>query len=414
MSFDYFVDLGKKSSPETTDEFTAIYHCLIAKQTTSADGKDDQKSTSKKDADQIRNQWKTKHLHLSVRLSGQSGLVWNYITEPEIDFALLPDNSFFLSLIFTLATPYLSRDDNSFYIIDNPIVRDKVYRVPMVRPSSWKGNLYSALWQMGYERQNSLSMRRIFGQAHGQDNEEGFNQAGRLFLFPTFFQKTGLEIINPHDRSRRVGKNPILYESVPSNEKGCFSFLYIPFDHIGEDEQETCRQMVEDLRVLAEGLRAMFLTYGFSAKRSSGYGLAKTQVQDGTLQIKVEESVSLQSSATNPPNPAQNLPKCLIAPNKLKPEYLNPDGTFRERSQSELNSMTKPQRQDYEKAKKWWEREGKELSGREEVSNPPAQAATAERKWMTRKFSTFDELVERAKEIQEILIDAGEKNESNS
>lgn len=412
MSFDYFLELSKATSQETTDEFTAVYHYLISKQVTPADGNNDQKATSKKDADEIRNQWKTRYF--SKELSEPSGMVWNYITRPEIDFSLLPDSSFHLSFVFSLATPYLSKDDNPFYIIDNPIVREKVFRLPMVRPSSWKGNLYSALWQMGYERQNSPSLRRIFGQAHGQEDEEGISQAGRLFLFPTFFKKTGLEIINPHDRSRRVGKNPILFESVPSHQKGIFSFLYIPFDRIGQDEQETRRQLVEDLRVLAEGLRAMFLTYGFSAKRSNGYGLANPQVQDGTLKIKIEDSESLSSSVTKSPDSSQPLPKYLIAPNKLKPEYLNPDGTFRERSQSELNSMTKSQRQEYEKAKKWWEREGKELAGREEVSHPPAQATTAERTWMTRKFSTFDELVEKANEIQEILIDAGEKNESNS
>jgi CRISPR-associated protein Cmr2 len=35
---------------------------------------------------------------------------------------------------------------------------------------------------------------------------------------------------------------------------------------------------LDDLQLVAEGLKAMFLTYGFSAKRTSGYGVAKDEI----------------------------------------------------------------------------------------------------------------------------------------
>ncbi|PWH13946.1 MAG: hypothetical protein DDG60_09565 [Anaerolineae bacterium] len=201
---------------------------------------------------------------------------------PKIDLDGLPAASWFLQFTFTLAKPYISKDDNPFYIIDNPIVRDKVFRLPMVRPTSWKGNLYSALWQMGYDKQGEAQLQRLFGDI--RDEEQG--RAGRLFFYPTFFTETGLEIINPHDRKRRVGKNPILFECVPAGAKGTFSLLYVPFDLIGQNENEIRRQSIEDLQLVAEAIRAMMLTYGFSAKRTSGYGVAEDDLIDGKVQTK--------------------------------------------------------------------------------------------------------------------------------
>jgi CRISPR-associated protein Cmr2 len=82
-----------------------------------------------------------------------------------------------------------------------------------------------------------------------------------------------------------------------------------------------------------------------------------------------------------------NLPKYLQAPGKLKDEYLNPDGTFRERSEAELKGMSKSDRQEYEKARRWWEREGKALA-----SQPP---------WLKHKFGSFAELNAVVKKLLE-------------
>lgn len=184
---------------------------------------------------------------------------------------ILPTGSFYIQFEFTLLKPYISRDDNQFYIIDNPIVRDKVFRCPMVRPTSWKGALRHALWQLGYQKEDE-QIQRLFGIANDDQPEAG--NAGRLYFYPSFFTKTSLEIINPHDRKRRVGKNPILIESVPIGATATFTLLYTPLDRIGNEEAETRRQVFADLELVADGLQAMFTVYGFGAKTSSGFGVA--------------------------------------------------------------------------------------------------------------------------------------------
>jgi CRISPR-associated protein Cmr2 len=268
MSFDYFVELDKQSNPQNTEGFTVRYHRLIA------DGR-------KKGADNLRSKWSKNLPPLDLPETAE---LWKLISVPMVDLNRLPYASWFLQFTFTLAKPYISKDDNPFYIIDNPIVRDKVFQLPMVRSTTWKGNLYSALWQLGHDRQDDDRMRRLFGEIRG---EEG-GQAGRLFFYPTFFTKTSLEIINPHDRKRRVGKNPILFESVPAGTSGTFSLLYVPFDLIGEGEDKIREQALKDLQLVAEGLQAMFLTYGFSAKRTSGYGVAEDEIVKGEIRTRAD------------------------------------------------------------------------------------------------------------------------------
>lgn len=112
---------------------------------------------------------------------------------PTVDLTRLPAFSWFLQFIFTLDRPYISKDDNPFYVIDNPIVRDKALQLPIVRSTSWKGNLYSALWQLGHDKQDDEKMQRLFGEIRGEE----CGRAGRLFFYPTFFTQTSLEIINP-------------------------------------------------------------------------------------------------------------------------------------------------------------------------------------------------------------------------
>lgn len=273
MSADYFVELDTQANPQSTDEFTTRYHRLIA------DGK-------KKDADALRDRW-SKGVR-NVSLTKPDGEIWQMMARPTVDLTRLPDGSWFLQFTFILAKPYISKDDNPFYIIDNPIVRDKVFRLPLVRSTAWKGNLYAALWQLGHDKQDEEQMQRLFGEIRSSAEGEERGRAGRLFFYPTFFTQTGLEIINPHDRTRRVGKNPILFESVPIGAQGTFTLLYAPFDLIGQDEAEIRRQAAEDLRLVAEGLPAMFLIYGFSAKRTSGYGVAEKRVKNGILQVRTE------------------------------------------------------------------------------------------------------------------------------
>jgi len=187
-----------------------------------------------------------------------------------------------------LIRPYLSKDDHVLYIVDNPIARDKVFHLPIMRPSSWKGSLRAVLCHLGH-CQDDVLVQRLFGVT--RDEDEG--QAGRLVFFPTFFTQTSLEIINPHDRKTKTGKNPILFECVPIGATGRFTLLYVPFDLIGADPAVIRPQVGADLETVAQAVHDLFTVYGFGAKTSSGYGVAEPRfVRDsgdrglGWLEIK--------------------------------------------------------------------------------------------------------------------------------
>ncbi|MBX0312199.1 MAG: CRISPR-associated protein [Sulfurihydrogenibium sp.] len=79
----------------------------------------------------------------------------------------LPKYSFAVWIKFALVGPYFSRDDDEFYIIQNPILKETVFKVPMVRGSSWKGALAGAFKRLlnnNSEKSKIIeSYLRIFG-----------------------------------------------------------------------------------------------------------------------------------------------------------------------------------------------------------------------------------------------------------
>lgn len=248
----------------------------------------------------------------------------------------LPDLTAFLTyswamaLPFTLRKPYLSKDDTTFHLLDNPVRKEKIFQVPMVAASGWKGALRAALVQQlvawwsslnDEERQHCLhckrflqqriQMVRLFGNEKGvQTDDTSFDAfldtlggerlaqiyrrvvrcylsasgffAGRLHFFPTFFDRLGLEVINPHSRQSGVGeRGPILLECVPQGATGTLLLLYVPFGRLNR------HTVAQDLEVTAQGLQALLTTYGFGAKTSSGFGVVEEQLAgEGTLLIR--------------------------------------------------------------------------------------------------------------------------------
>lgn len=77
----------------------------------------------------------------------------------------LPQHSFALWIKFKLLAPYFSKDDDEFYIIQNPILKEKVFKVPMVRGSSWKGALAGVFKKLLNEK-NNLDERRKIIESH--------------------------------------------------------------------------------------------------------------------------------------------------------------------------------------------------------------------------------------------------------
>lgn len=243
--------------------------------------------------------------------SSESGL-W----QPAIpDFTLLPAYSAFLQFTFELTKPYISRDDEPFHISDNPIRKDKVFKVPMVAATGWKGNLrWTAMktdLESKIEEHETFARKRVrhtylFGSEQGMETGKGWGQfldemcpparhayrgalyeqfdaiphlAGRLHFYPTFFDRMSLEVINPHDRATRTGKHPIYFESVPTGTEGIFSLLYVPLPGSIHSEQEAR----EDLDIVTRALYNMLCIYGFSARKSSGFGEVADEVRDASI-----------------------------------------------------------------------------------------------------------------------------------
>jgi len=248
---------------------------------------------------------------------------------PSVSFAHLPPSSWFLQFEFTLAKPWLSKDDDPFYVADsvNPVRKDKVFKIPVMAASSWKGLLRWAVMQVHLvEKKDELraeefAERRLahtllFGDEKGEEpgdvkdfarfvdevkpdakgpyrqkvrahfnlsEEEGLpHHSGRLMCYPTFFDLIDLEVINPHSRKTRAGTNPIYLECVPAGAKGTFSLLYVPFDLIGQQGEGITHQARQDLQSVCHAITALMLTYGFSAKRTSGFGAASGTI-DGEI-----------------------------------------------------------------------------------------------------------------------------------
>lgn len=270
----------------------------------------DRKNNNDKCKNNIRDAW---HKNLTVQTIPED---FRFIPNSS-DIQNLPALSFILRVPLKLKKPYLSKDDRTFHILDSPVRKDKVFQVPMVAPSGWKGALKMAMLQQFVEWWCSLdeqvktqrqyrkefvakrvSIGRIFGTEKGFEidqkkfesyldnlgdkklstwykryirryiSQTGFF-SGRLYFYPTFFDKLSLEVINPHDRKKGTSKNPILIESVPIGATGEFVLLYVPFGKVDET------QVAQDLELLVQGIEAMLTVYGFGAKTSSGFGVAQ-------------------------------------------------------------------------------------------------------------------------------------------
>lgn len=239
----------------------------------------------------------------------------------EIDFRpnfsrLLSSSWLGLEVDFELLTPWYSKDDRVFHVLDNPVRKDRVFGVPFMAASSWKGMLRWAFLLVnkliGPEQEKDEAKREkakamelhLFGNEKGE--EENLHQ-GALVFYPTWFNKIGFEVINPHSRERRAGTKPIYYEVVPGRRpkqtnpsaskdgekvekvagqgeglrkdhatdfeeggKGTLSLLYAPWPGMKPEAN-----LAEALPKLLEAIDTLVTTTGISAKRTVGWGTAE-------------------------------------------------------------------------------------------------------------------------------------------
>lgn len=220
--------------------------------------------------------------------------IHDFYPKPE-ELKTLPENSALIKIFFTLEKPYTSKDEGEFHIIDgkifeNPIVRDKFTGLPMVRPSTWKGHLRFAAEEVdGYDDKKNEIKRRLFGSEPDKKNA----LKGRLYFFPTFFtDEAGRDVITPLKRDTRTpARGPISLEVMKPNSQGEFHLLYFPYPR---DENFKENEIKEDLEFLAKALKLMFYTYGFSAKKTSGFGIIK-DLEDKNVEIYPKDKKSIFS-----------------------------------------------------------------------------------------------------------------------
>ena len=365
---------------------------------------------------------------------------YDHLTTLGLDFSsiktidILPKYSWSLTFKFCLAKPYLSRDDVSYYIIENPLRKDKVFMVPMVAPSQWKGALQSAIIQFliretekeafaeqryrstllfgdekGAESEDTKCVTKLLNDQNPEEKEryekkikQHFladnnktlpHHAGRLRFYPTFFTEIGLEVINPHDRARKVGTNPIYFECVPTGAEAAFTLLYVPFDLMGRPETEIRAHVSDDLCMVAQGLNDMFTLYGFGAKTSSGYGVAEETLSDnGRLSVNAKD-------------PAEKT-KIEILVEPKEPEIVHnfresyPDEDFSENINAWLqahNTSSKQKRKNYREAKQAYQ---DYLKLKEKYQTEKKNAESEPVKLTTdRTFTSFPELIEKVSDL---------------
>jgi CRISPR-associated protein Cmr2 len=146
---------------------------------------------------------------------------------------------------------------------NSSIVKDRVYQLPMVRPTTWKGRLRFSSKQ---EDESDELVNHLFGLS--SDLED--NQEGRLHFFPTFFTPTmdGSETINPHSRSTRRGRllGPVEIKCVDAETEGTFCLLYLGPALPGTSQDSIIASVLSSVRKMIE-------FHGIGGKTLKGFGL---------------------------------------------------------------------------------------------------------------------------------------------
>lgn len=228
--------------------------------------KNEKKEKEKKEKEKEKEKNEARRCYLK-HIVGKTGLSTPSYLELEPKFDCLPVEDWIgIEVKFTLETPWYSRDDRPFHVLDNPVRKDRVFGVPFMAPASWKGLLR---WACHMRQLDNELIHHLFGNEKGET--EDF-QRGALAFYPTWFDRLGFEVINPHSRETRAGTKPIYYEVVPVGATGTLSLLYAPLP--GRQDGSLRAAAVRELIYAVDDLLRV---YGISAKRTVGWGTAKPE-----------------------------------------------------------------------------------------------------------------------------------------
>lgn len=326
----------------------------------------------------------------------------------------LPEFSCLLKIPFKLKKAYISRDENDFHILDNPLRCEKIFRNPLVASTSWKGALRSALWHLG-KKDDDEQIIRMFGNPRQSED----SLAGRIHFYSSFFDRNqvSLEVINPHERRTGVGIRPIRIESVKPGATADLICLYVPFGYTKDSGSSYLnavhvrQQIAQDLILMAQGLVAMLTVYGFGAKTSSGFGVVEDRLHStGLVALRYSSTMINDGEAPKLSDKTQAaaLPRYLESPTRLHADFLTQQGELK--SEEEYRRLiikrgqkySKSNHQLYEKARKWWEQQHDALSkpldpktSSEEINIPQPI--------LRREFTRLSELVQVVYEVTQSI-----------
>lgn len=177
----------------------------------------------------------------------------------------LPDGSVLFQFDLVLTQPFFSRDDTSFYPIDNAVRKEHVFGAAYLGASAIKG-LFRWAWRICWGNSYMNDEIYFFGP-RSDDMKDNKTIQGCLYTYPVFWDgDLGLDIINPHKRSTLSGSDPVKYEVVKIDSKATLNLLWI---NKNGDEKKLISQKLERLRPV---IKTLLVDSGLSAKRGSGWG----------------------------------------------------------------------------------------------------------------------------------------------
>lgn len=202
-----------------------------------------------------------------------------------------------LLLTFRLLTPLLTRDDDPFYLFDNPTRKDHLLGLPYLSAASLKG-LSADAYQRAFPGEKPWTelsdsdkdpdrtrafrhadpyARRLFGIA--DDGAKIESEKGRLHFSPVWFNNLQLLVMNPGNPATAIGTLPIQFEAVAPDQTGVLEVVYFNPHGVKDSDETTMRA---DLARWLGAVATWWPVLGLGAKRLAGYGaieIVKAQVQ---------------------------------------------------------------------------------------------------------------------------------------
>lgn len=195
-----------------------------------------------------------------------------------------------LLLKFRLLTPLLTKDDDPFYLFDNPTRKDHLLGLPYLSAASLKG-LSADAYQRAFPNPRSWldlgkddpdrtrtfrhadpHAKRLFGIA--DDGAHIESEKGRLHFSPVWFNQLQLLVMNPGNPATAIGTVPIQFEAIAPGQTGLLEVVYFNPHGIKDSDEATVRA---DLARWLAAVATWWPALGLGAKRLAGYGAVQPE-----------------------------------------------------------------------------------------------------------------------------------------